>query len=99
MLQSVDTARQKQVDRGYQVEIASIATAVPQYRVTQEEALERACIFLPEYTHLAKVFDMTGIEARYSSVPVDWYRKPRGWKESNAVYIEKALDLLEKVAS
>ncbi len=99
MLQSVDTARQKQVDQGYQVEIASIATAVPEYRITQEEALERACIFLPEYTHLAKVFNMTGIEARYSSVPVEWYREPHGWKESNAVYIEKALDLLEKVAS
>jgi len=98
MLQARNPDQQGRVEGGYHVEIVSIATAVPKYRVTQEQALERACDILPQYSSLTNVFNMTGIDARYSSVPVEWYKQPRGWKASNAVYVENALDLLTDVA-
>src|SRR5882762_1495017 len=47
---------------------------------------------------LLPVFANSGIRHRYSTVPLDWYDKPHGWKERNGRYIAGALDLLETVA-
>lgn len=81
-----------------QVVISGLATAVPDHCFSQSDALDRACHFIPKHASLAKVFERTGVERRYSCVPMEWYRTSRGWKESNAAYIEQALILLEKVA-
>lgn len=78
--------------------ISGLATAVPDHRFSQADALDRARHFIPKHASLSKVFERTGVEQRYSCVPMEWYRTSRGWKESNAVYIEQALILLEKVA-
>ena len=80
------------------VEIASIANAVPQYRFSQTEALEQAQTFFPHLNHLSSVFLNTGISTRYSCVPLEWYRDPHGWTDRAALYQENALDLLEQVA-
>ena len=84
--------------RERQAWVKSVATAVPRYRFSQADALERACHFIPRFASLAGVFDHTGVESRYSCVPLDWYRETRGWKESNAVYVEHSLDLLHSAA-
>ncbi|HXR95175.1 MAG TPA: type III polyketide synthase [Rhizomicrobium sp.] len=47
---------------------------------------------------LFPVFANTGIDRRYSCVPVEWYLQDHGWKDRTALYIENAVDLLEKVA-
>jgi alkylresorcinol/alkylpyrone synthase len=44
------------------------------------------------------VFANSGIRHRYSTVPLQWYDEPHGWKERNGRYIAGALDLLETVA-
>ena len=41
----------------------------------------------------------TGIDRRYSCVPMEWYEEPHGWTERNALYVENALNLLETVAN
>jgi alkylresorcinol/alkylpyrone synthase len=43
------------------------------------------------------VFENTGIARRYSCVPIDWYNEPHGWTDRNALYIENAVSLFEKL--
>ncbi len=78
--------------------ISGMATAVPDHCFSQADALARACHFIPKFSSLAGLFKRTGVETRYSCVPLEWYRTSRGWKESNEVYIEESLKLLEKAA-
>lgn len=84
---------------GFDVEIAGVATAVPEHEFSQADALDRAAFFIPRYACLSNVFNSTGIKRRFSCVPMEWYRTSRGWRESNEVYLEHAVDLLEKVAA
>ncbi len=81
-----------------QVQISSLATAVPEYRYTQDEARELACRMFPGYARLESVFENTGIRHRYSCVPLDWFSEPHNWVDRNIVYERAALELLEKVA-
>lgn len=81
-----------------QVRLSSLATAVPEHRYTQDEALELASRMFPAYGRLESVFANTGIEHRYSCVPLDWFSQPHNWVDRNIVYERSALDLLEKVA-
>jgi alkylresorcinol/alkylpyrone synthase len=83
--------------------LAAIATAVPPYVLDQEEIVRLA---RPHYDRLGgvdtarmiPVFANSGIDRRYSCVPMDWYETPRGWTERNALYLQHAADLLERAA-
>lgn len=46
---------------------------------------------------LLPVFGNSGINRRYSCVPLDWYSLPHSWQERNALYIENAVALLERL--
>lgn len=37
-----------------------------------------------------------GIETRYSCVPIDWYEQEHGWAEKNQLFLDNAVDLLER---
>ncbi len=82
--------------------LLSLATAVPPYKLAQDEVAARA----PEIFAglggrldcLLPVYDHAGIESRYSCVPLDWYLKPTGWKDRNALYVENALELIARAA-
>jgi alkylresorcinol/alkylpyrone synthase len=41
------------------------------------------------------MFGNTGIERRYSCVPMEWYEETHDWPDRNAVYLDSAVDLLE----
>ena len=71
MLQKVEPGYTSQEVTGYDVEISSIATAVPHYKFSQKEALERTRFFIPKYACLSDVFNSTGIKTRYSCVPME----------------------------
>lgn len=45
------------------------------------------------------MFGNTGIERRYSSVPIEWYEELHDWPDRNGVYLQSALDLLERAAN
>jgi len=44
------------------------------------------------------IFGNTGIDRRYSCVPIDWYNEDHGWQDRTELYVKNAVDLLEKVA-
>ncbi|MEA1651020.1 type III polyketide synthase [Nitrospirillum sp. BR 11164] len=83
--------------------LVSIATALPPYRLTQEQALAGARqVFahrLRDFDRLAPVFTHAGIEGRASCVPLDWYLEPHGWAERNALYLEHAVDVLARATT
>lgn len=80
--------------------LTALQTALPPYPVDQGYAGRRAALLFeghPEVLRLLSVFDNTGIETRYSCVPIDWYTEAHGWKERTALYLENAVDLLERI--
>jgi len=81
--------------------LAAIATAVPPYVLEQDDVVHRVrAIFGHEAVvqRLLPVFENSGIKRRYSCVPIEWYYEPHDWRDRNAVYIDAALDLLERAA-
>jgi len=80
------------------VDILSIATAVPEYKISQTEAFERVKRVSSVFARLTGIYTNSGIETRYSCVPPDWCEKRHGWEERTLEYQRHALILLEKVA-
>ncbi len=80
------------------VDIAGIATAVPEHKVTQEEVAYRAQTVFPQYARLEGLYTNTGIEFRYACEPRDWYLEPRTWEERTQSFQHHSLSLLEDVA-
>lgn len=83
--------------------LRALATAVPPYRIMQDEMVTRAARLFPEggretVERLLPVYANAGIETRYSCVPPDWYERPHGWAEKNQLYVENAVALLARAA-
>lgn len=78
--------------------LLAVATAVPPYTLDQNDVTERVKLLFgraPDLDRLLPVFLNTGIERRYSCVPLEWYDRAHGWPERNRIYLDSALDLLE----
>ncbi|MBA3677429.1 MAG: type III polyketide synthase [Sphingosinicella sp.] len=82
--------------------LLSVATAVPETILLQEEAKGLAKkLFGTRSRHfdkLAPVFDNAGIEKRHMVRPTAWYEGDYGWKERNHVYLEAAEKLYIEAA-
>jgi len=80
--------------------LRALETAVPPYVLDQKDvALRAAHLFngRKDIARLMPVFENTGIDRRYSCVPIDWYAQPHGWKERNELYIVHSLALFESI--
>ena len=80
--------------------VVAIETAVPPFTLDQTDVRTRASLLFsgrPDIKRLLPVFENTGIEKRYSCVPIEWYTQNHGWKERTALYIEHSIALLEKI--
>jgi len=80
--------------------LLALKIAEPSHTLRQFDArAEAARIFGrdPETDRLLPVFEHAQIETRHSCVPIDWYREPRGWIERNALYLENAVPILERI--
>ncbi len=97
MLDVVKSAQRNAVAAGFDVEILSLATANPPYRLIQTDAAARARELYPHLKRLWRLYDNTGIETRYNCEPIEWYLKPHSWEERTASFQKNALDLLEKL--
>ncbi|MEW6050529.1 MAG: 3-oxoacyl-[acyl-carrier-protein] synthase III C-terminal domain-containing protein [Candidatus Zixiibacteriota bacterium] len=77
--------------------ICAVHTAVPPNRFDQKSAeqfaREHFSQFLPDIDRLLKVFSGAGIESRYFSCSLDWFRTPHSFDEKNHIYIESATAL------
>jgi alkylresorcinol/alkylpyrone synthase len=81
--------------------ILSIATATPPYCLRQHDIAaiaEKIFNSVGDFSRFLPVYQNAAIETRYSSVPLEWYASPSSLSERNALYLETALTLLEKVA-
>ncbi len=83
--------------------LLALATSVPKHTLGQSDVAQRARhVFgtagVGDLDRMVAMFGNTGIDTRYSTVPVDWYERPHGWDERNALYLEHALDLIEQAA-
>jgi len=80
--------------------LQSIATALPKYEIHQTEVESFARRLFASrsktFERLSSAYANAGIDRRYSSVPLGWYEQPHGWKDRTKIFVESALDLLEK---
>jgi alkylresorcinol/alkylpyrone synthase len=84
-----------------QAQLIALKTAVPPYTLEQSDVVLRARHLFrdrKDIERLLPVFENTGIERRYSCVPIEWYSERHGWSERTALYLESATALLERVA-
>src|SRR5262245_14842282 len=84
--------------RKLEIKIAGISTAVPEYLIEQEVARDALLARAPEFRSHDGLFLNTGIETRYSCVPLHWHLQSHGWATRNAVFRDAATNLLERVA-
>jgi alkylresorcinol/alkylpyrone synthase len=77
--------------------LLSVATAVPPYRIDQNEAAAGARLVFgdryEEFERMVQVFETSGIRSRYAAKPLEWFIQPLGWPERNAAYLEAACEL------
>ena len=73
-----------------------LATAVPEHRIAQSQAVDFVTDLFPSLAHLESIFANTGIETRHSCVPIDWFLEPHRWPDRSEVYQESAMNLLEE---
>ena len=85
-----------------QTRLLALKSAVPPYVLEQTDVVIRAGQLFGErrdIERLLPVFSNTGIDRRYSCVPIDWYAADHGWRDRTDLYVQNATDLLEKVAT
>ena len=80
--------------------LLGLKSAVPPFVIAQDEAENYAHkLFggVRDISRMIPVFQNTGIERRYSCVPIDWYLEEHGWVDRTALYVSNAVDLLAEV--
>jgi alkylresorcinol/alkylpyrone synthase len=80
------------------VQIASVASAVPDQRIDQAATRDIVLAIAPELRSHEALFNNTGVKTRYSCVPLSWHAVPQSWSSRAAVFQKTAADLLERVA-
>src|ERR1700742_2962965 len=84
-----------------QPRLVALQTAVPPYVLNQPDVSERAASLFKktrDIERLMPVFTNTGIDRRYSCVPIEWYNADHGWVDRTELYIENSVTLLCEVA-
>ncbi len=80
--------------------LLDLATSVPPFALDQDDVMRRVHAQFGSRSTLVErllpVFANTGIERRYSCVPIDWYYDEHGWTDRNAIYVTSAVELLER---
>ena len=98
--QLTKTRQKKEIFPIPDAKLQSIATALPKYEIHQTEVESFARRLFASrsktFERLSSAYANAGIDRRYSSVPLGWYEQPHGWKDRTKVFVESALDLLEK---
>ena len=80
--------------------LLGLKSAVPPYVIAQTDAAQYAQKLFGEVANISRmmpVFVNTGIDRRYSCVPIDWYLGDHGWTDRTELYVSNAVDLLEQV--
>lgn len=85
------------------IALLSLSTASPPFTLlqTEVEAVAREVFgdTFPQFERMAPVFTTSGIRARQSVMPMEWYRQPLGWPERSDAYLAGAVDLFVACAT
>ena len=82
--------------------LLGLKSAVPPYVIAQSEAENYARqLFgqVRDISRLINIFKNTGIDRRYSCVPIEWYLGDHGWVDRTELYVTNAVNLLEEVTN
>jgi alkylresorcinol/alkylpyrone synthase len=80
--------------------LLALKSAVPPHALDQSDVFVHAAHLFQgrkDIMRLLRVFASTGIERRYSCVPLGWYSEQHGWAERTSLYVNHAVALLEKI--
>jgi alkylresorcinol/alkylpyrone synthase len=80
--------------------LLALKSAVPPCTLDQTDVSVRAAELFQnqrDITRLLPVFENTGIERRYSCVPIEWYGESHGWIDRTNLYVENAVALLARL--
>jgi alkylresorcinol/alkylpyrone synthase len=80
------------------IQICSIASAVPEHRIDQAVTRDFVLAKAPEFRSHAALFRNTGVETRFSCVPMEWHVTAQDWSSRATVFQKAAVELLESVA-
>jgi alkylresorcinol/alkylpyrone synthase len=86
---------------GVQHNILGVSTALPNHRISQEEALavvRQVHSGREDLQRLVRVFPNSGVKDRYFVYPAKAYLQERGFEERNRDYLEHGLVLAERAA-
>ena len=82
--------------------VRGIQSGGPAHEATQAQVKAAATEQFPEIVRsdaMLSVFENAEIDSRRFARPLDWYLEPRSFAEKNAVYVEEALALAERLAT
>ncbi len=83
--------------------LAALATAVPPHRIDQRDVAafgERLFAgAFPDFRRMREAYVNAAIETRYACAPLEWYVEPHGLAERTRLYIENALELIERATT
>ena len=82
--------------------VQSIATGTPPHLTRQADLQAAACQLFPRLSQRPKLMDTfvnAQIEWRALCRELDWYMQPRSFAEKNAVYVQEALALAERLTT
>ncbi len=80
--------------------IKSIATALPDYQVSQEEVLTilARARGAELSARLRQILGNSGIDRRYLAKPAEYYLQGRGWQERSAIYAQTGMALAKNAS-
>src|SRR5262249_17149141 len=79
------------------VDILSLATAVPRHKAMQRDLVQHAKTLFPFIADLDEIFAPPRLHERYLCEKQEWYFGRHGWEERTRVFHAHALDLAEEV--
>jgi len=84
------------------VKLLSLATAVPENIIGQQEAAAASARLFSDrfrdFRHLAGVFENAGIRQRHAARPLAWFEEKHGWQDRMEAYAEVAGALFAEAA-
>lgn len=80
------------------VNILSVATAAPEYSISQDAAQTEIEPYLAGHERMLVAFANSGVNQRHLVKPVAWYHEPHDWVERTAVFRDAAFALMREAA-
>src|SRR6185369_15635246 len=82
---------------GLDVDILSVATAVPKNKILQRDLVPHVKAMFPFIADIEEIFAHAGVDTRYMCETSEWYSARHGWEERSRAFHRHAADLAEEL--